>query len=136
MFGSRNNFFTQEPAILIEAKANLITILKIRGRSNTDINKYLKAYDFFTMYPSKYDGATIVKDLVDVRTENGYLDCDAMLHDYEYIKGANRNFKKKWKADIDYIKGMEKNGKGVRIFRLMLLTITGIVFVPYVLLKK
>jgi hypothetical protein len=59
-----------------------------------------------------------------------------MVHDYEYIKGANRNFIKKWKADLRYIKNMEKNGKGIRIFRLFLLTITGIIFVPYCFFKN
>ena len=53
----------------------------------------------------------------------------------EYINGANRSFTKKWNADIRYIKNMEANGKGIRVFRLSLLTIIGIVFVPYCFLK-
>ena len=65
----------------------------------------------------------------------GELDLDAMVHDYDYINGANRNFIKKWKADIKYIKNMERNGKGIRVFRLLLLTIIGIVFVPYCFIK-
>ena len=73
----------------------------------------------------------MVKDLVDM----GELDLDAMVHDYDDIHGANRNFIKKWKADIKYIKNMERNGKGIRVFRLLLLTIIGIVFVPYCFLK-
>ena len=82
-------------------------------------------------HPNKFDGATIVKDLVDI----GKLDLDAMVHDYDYIHGANRNFIKKWKADIKYIKNIERNGKGIRIFRLLLLTIIGIIFVPYCFIK-
>ena len=58
-----------------------------------------------------------------------------LMNDYEYIKGANRNFIKKWKADLRYIKNMERNGKGIRVFRLLLLTIIGIVFVPYCFFK-
>ena len=83
-------------------------------------------------HPSEFDGATIVKDLVDIEE----LDLDAMVHDYEYINGANRNFINKWKADIKYIKNMERNGKGIRVFRLFLLTIIGIVFVPYCFIKN
>ena len=49
--------------------------------------------------------------------------------------GANRNFIKKWKADLRYIKNMERNGKGIRVFRLLLLTIIGIIFVPYCFMK-
>ena len=85
----------------------------------------------FVEHPTEFDGATIVKDLVDI----GELDLDAMVHDYDYINGANRNFIKKWKADIKYIKNMERNGKGIRIFRLLLLTIIGIIFVPYCFIK-
>ena len=82
--------------------------------------------------PSKFDGATIVKDLVDIEE----LDLDAMVHDYDYLHGANRNFIKKWNADIRYIKNMEANGKGIRVFRLLLLlAIIGIVFVPYCFIK-
>ena len=59
-----------------------------------------------------------------------------LMNDYEYIKGANRNFIKKWKADLRYIKNMERNGKGIRVFRLLLLTIIGIIFVPYCFIKN
>lgn len=97
----------------------------------SDISDYLNAFDYFIRHPNKFDGATIVKDLVDI----GELDLDAMVHDYDYIHGANRNFIKKWKADIKYIKNMERNGKGIRIFRLFLLTIIGIIFVPYCFIK-
>ena len=63
------------------------------------------------------------------------LDLDAMVHDYEYINGANRNFIKKWNADIRYIKNMEANGKGIRVFRFLILTLLGIFFVPYCYIK-
>lgn len=45
-------------------------------------------------HPNKFDEATIVKDLVDI----GELDLDAMVHDYDYINGANRNFIKKMES--------------------------------------
>ena len=59
------------------------------------------------------------------------LDLDAMLHDYEYITGSNRNIVKKFKSDLKYIKNMEKNGKGIRVVRFILLTIAGIGTIPY-----
>ena len=104
----------------------------LKGRKSHEISEYLKAFDYFVEHPTEFDGATIVKDLVDI----GELDLDAMVHDYDYIHGANRNFVKKWKADIKYIKNMERNGKGIRIFRLLLLTIIGIIFVPYCFFKN
>ena len=87
----------------------------------------MNAYNYFTTHPSEFDGATIVKDLVDF----GELDLDAMLHDYDYITGSNRNIVKKFKADLKYIKNMEKNGKGIRVVRFILLTIAGIFTIPY-----
>ena len=137
MFGSKNNFFFQSTRILERAKKDLKTVLTLKARSKSDIKSYLIAFDYFVLNPYKFDGATIVKDLIDLRVfETGqYLDSDAMLHDYDYITGANKNFVKKWKADIAYIKNMELNGKGIRIPRLIILTLTGILFVPYKLLK-
>ena len=131
MLGSRNNFFSQDLVVLKKARTDLERLLLIKRRSKTDIQQYLKAYDYFVVNPKEYDGATIVKDLVDVRTAGGYLDADAMLHDFDYLMGANLNFVKKWKADKKYIIGMEMNGKGVRVTRMIILTLIGIIFVPY-----
>lgn len=136
MFGSKNTFFEQTDLQLKYAGTDLAKLLQIKGRSLGEIKEYMQAYKFFKLNPERYDGATIVKDLVDVRSNGKYLDADAMLHDFEYIQGANVNFKKKWKADVKYIKNMEKNGKGVRITRFVLLTITGVLFVPYVIIKN
>lgn len=136
MFGSRNNFFFQDLVILKKARTDLERLLLIKKRSKTDIQQYLKAFDYFVVNPKDYDGATIVKDLVDIRTSSGYLDSDAMLHDYEYLMGANLNFIKKWKSDKKYTIGMEKNGKGVRIVRMIILTIIGVFFVPYKYITK
>jgi hypothetical protein len=126
MFWSRDLTFFKNKKELDILRKEMIHLLNIKSRSKEDINLYKIAFDYFRSYPDQFDGATIVKDLVDI----GELDLDAMVHDYEYIKGANRNFIKKWKADLKYIKNMEKNGKGIRVFRLFLLTIIGIVFVP------
>lgn len=86
-----------------------------------------KAISNFEAGKFSYDGATFVKDLNDLPN----LDLDAMLHDYQYLCGANKSFIRKWHSDLDYIKNMEKNGKGIKVFRLLLLTLVGIVFVPY-----
>ena len=131
MFWSRDDTFFESKIELSILRLKIQKLLKIKNRSHQDIELYLSAFDYFRKYPEKFDGATIVKDLVDI----GELDLDAMVHDYEYIMGANRNFIKKWEADLKYIKNMEKNGKGIRVFRLFLLTIIGIIFVPYCFIK-
>ena len=132
MFWSRDDTFKKSKTELDILRKNIEAYLHIKERKMSDISDYLNAFDYFTIHSDKFDGATIVKDLVDI----GELDLDAMVHDYDYINGANRNFIKKWKADIKYIKNMERNGKGIRVFRLLLLTIIGIVFVPYCIIKN
>ena len=131
MFWSKDDTFKKSKQELDILRKNIEAYLHIKERKMSDISDYLNAFDYFTIHSDKFDGATIVKDLVDI----GELDLDAMVHDYDYINGANRNFIKKWKADIKYIKNMERNGKGIRVFRLLLLTIIGIVFVPYCFIK-
>lgn len=131
MFWSKDNTFKKSKIELNILRKNIKAYLHIKERKMSDISDYLNAFDYFIGHPTEFDGATIVKDLVDI----GELDLDAMVHDYDYIHGANRNFIKKWKADIKYIKNMERNGKGIRVFRLLLLTIIGIVFVPYCFIK-
>ena len=131
MFWSKNNTFKKDSFEVKVIKQNMVKLLELKKRSDKDINLYLEAFTYFEKYPTKFDGATIVKDLDDLPN----LDLDAMVHDYEYLNGANRSFIKKWKADIRYIKNMEANGKGIRVFRLLLLTIIGIIFVPYCYIK-
>ena len=132
MFWSKDDTFKKSKQELDILRKNVKAYLNIKERKMSDISDYLNAFDYFTVHSDKFDGATIVKDLVDI----GELDLDAMVHDYDYINGANRNFIKKWKADIKYIKNMERNGKGIRVFRLLLLTVIGIVFVPYCFIKN
>ena len=129
MFFSKDNTFYKSKEELQYLLNDIIKILTIK--KNKNIEQYIIAFNYFVNNPSKFDGATIVKDLVDI----GELDLDAMVHDYEYINGANRNFIKKWNADIRYIKNMEANGKGIRVFRFFILTLLGIFFVPYCYMK-
>jgi hypothetical protein len=132
MFGSKNNTFFKSKNELDLIEYDMSQILLLKGRSLEDIVKYKSAFEYFRIFPHKFDGATIAKDLNDLPN----LDLDAMLHDYEYLQGANKSFIKKWRSDFRYIKNMERNGKGIRVFRLLLLTISGLVFVPYCILFR
>lgn len=72
-------------------------------------HKYLKAFDYFVKNPTKYDGATIVKDIVNVRG----LDLTALKHDYDYIVLLPKYSGLKWlKAkflfDWNYAKNIEE----------------------------
>lgn len=127
MFGSKNNTFYKSKAELDLLEYDMSQLLLLKGRNIEDIVDYKRAFEYFRIFPFKFDGATIVKDLNDLPN----LDLDAMLHDYEYIRGANKDFVKKWYCDMRYIRNMEKNGKGIRIFRLLLLTLIGMLYVPY-----
>jgi hypothetical protein len=133
MIKSKNDFFKKDKYQLLSLKMEVYKLLFIKRRNHKEILEYLEAFDYFIEHPDKYDGATIVQDLCDIPR----LDLDAMLHDYEYIvKGANRDFVKKWKSDLKYIQYMQKNGKGLRIIRMIALTLIGIVYVPYNLIVK
>lgn len=132
---SKSKFFEQSREALLEKCQLLELVLKDRNVSKKTRNEILDIYDIFKNYPTiyKFDGATIVKDLNDLPN----LDLDAMYHDFQYIfEGANRNFIKKFKSDLKYIKNMEKNGKGIRVTRFILLTLSGIIFVPYSIIKN
>jgi hypothetical protein len=133
MIKSKNDFFKKDKYQLLSLKMEVYKLLFIKRRNHKEILEYLEAFDYFIQHPDKYDGATIVQDLCDIPR----LDLDAMLHDYEYIvNGANRDFVKKWKSDLKYIQYMQKNGKGLRIIRMIALTLIGIVYVPYNLIIK
>ena len=124
---SKSDFFKQDRETLAEYRYQLLMMLKYKGRNEEDIDLYIQAYDFFCRFTTKFDGATIVKDLCDLPK----LDIDAMVHDYECLIGANRNFIKWFKSAWKYFENMRKNGKGNQIFRFVLVCIAGVVFVPY-----
>lgn len=127
MFWSKNNTFFKSKSDLDNLYYDMEVLLRIKGRSEEDILKYKNAFNFFRTFPHKFDGATIVKDLNDLPN----LDLDAMLHDYEYLCGANKSFTFKLISDYSYIRNMEKNGKGIRVVRFVLLSLVGLIFVPY-----
>ncbi len=135
MYGSRNDFFKQSKDKLTKQRRLLVNVLSALDRSESDKAEYLFAFNYFCNNPEDYDGATIVKDLVDVRRGECYLDADAMLHDYEYIIGEADTIKSRWICDKKYIKNMELNGKGIRIPRLIILTVYGVITISYKKIK-
>ena len=87
-------------------REKMVILLQIKDRTPAEISNYCAAYDFFCKFTTKFDGATFVKDLCDLPK----LDLDAMLHDYECLIGANRNYKRWYKAVWNYYENMRKNG--------------------------
>lgn len=135
MLGSKSHFFHQSVEVLSSKRRQVVQLLKLKGYHDTEIAIYIKAYNYFCQNPAQFDGATIVKDLVDIPG----LDLDAVLHDYQYIHhNVAANFVTKWKADWLYAKGQERKGKGQysAFSRFIGLTIIGIVFVPYARIKR
>lgn len=138
--GSKNYFFTGQNYTEMQIARNiLMNALDCKERSISHIEEYLEAFDFFATQGNgnKFDGRTLLKDLPDIRIGRFYLDADAMLHDYEYIMGANRNMRKKLKSDWKYVKNMERNSKGsIRVVTLLLLFIITPFYVPYNIYKN
>lgn len=124
---SKSTVFERSTEELDTLESDLIKLLSLKKRTTQDIQLYKDAFLFFRHYTTKFDGATIAKDLEDLPK----LDADAVVHDYECLIGANRNYIKWFKAAWRYFENMRKNGKGNQIFRLLLLFIVGIFFVPY-----
>jgi len=110
MLGSKNYFFYQLNSVLYKKRLELRQTLSYFGIQ--DLTIWLNAYDYFCLYPHKYDGATIVKDLATIQG----LDACAMVHDYRYLHiekwWSINGLKSKLKADLEYGKNMELTGKG------------------------
>jgi hypothetical protein len=125
MLLSKNSFFKQEESVLKIKREVVKDYLEIK---EVDPTKYLIAYDYFCIHQKDFDGATIVKDLLDIPE----LDLNAMLHDYRYI--TDFGVIKKFKWDWEYFEGMNKLGKGYRAGRYIALLISSIFFIPYKLI--
>lgn len=135
MFLSTNSFFEQDERILVKRKRDVGKLLRIKGYNYEQVGIYLKAYDYFTLNPKQFDGATFVKDLEDIPN----LDLDAMLHDYHYlVLNVSSNLWQKTTADWIFSKGQEKKGKGIYApySRFLGLTLLGIFVLPYSLFKR
>lgn len=135
MLFSRSEYFKQSKEALHVDRINVNVLLTIKGYNKKSVDIYTKAFDYFVANPNDFDGATVVKDLVDIHG----LDLDAMLHDYHYIVyKAATNFRTKWISDWLYAKGQERKGKGQysSFSRFIGLSIIGVIFVPYSILTK
>lgn len=135
MFGSKSTFFSQPIVVLTQTRKAIRRLLDSKGYTKKEIEIYHRAYDFFCRNPSMYDGATVVKDLMDVPG----IDLDALLHDYHYlVYSAATHPIMKWKADWILAKGGERKGKGSysSYSKFIALTLTGIVFIPYSYFKR
>jgi len=134
MLGSNSKYFHKSSEELMLDKLKVNTLLLIKGYNQNQVDIYLKAFDYFTENPSGFDGATIVKDLIDIPG----LDLDAMLHDYHYIQyNVASSFLVKFKADWIYAKGQEKKGKGQysAFSRFIGLTIIDLPLILYKIIK-
>lgn len=128
MLGSSSKFFHQTPGALEEKRFEVEMLLILKGYTDKEIDPYLEAYDYFCTDIDGFDGATVVKDLCDIPN----LDLDALLHDYRYLVQHAGHFPvSKWNADLEYLRGMEKKGKGLRIGRFVGLTIVSVILIPY-----
>lgn len=111
MFWSKSDFFKQNIETLIKKRKEVIFLLDAKEISS---KYYLSAFDYFVINPTEFDGATIVKDLKDIKG----LDLSAMVHDYQYIveltkyKGISW-LKVKTRMDWNYGRSMELLGKGI-----------------------
>ena len=129
---SKSNFFLQDRETLAEKRHQIIMVLRFKGLNTAEINKFTQAYDYFRNNPKKFDGATIVKDLHDIKE----LDLKAMLHDYECLMGANSSFRLWYVSAYDYYLNHFKLGNGNQILRFLGLCVLGIFFVPYCKIKN
>lgn len=135
MFGSKSDYFNQDSAILKENREHLEEILRdIWDRNENVIKLYLDAYDYFTLNPKRFDGATIVKDVKIIKD----LDIWAMIHDYMYIiYNVSVSWEYKYYSDLIYAKEMEIMGQAAIVSwgRFAGLIFFGhLLFTPYQLL--
>jgi hypothetical protein len=136
MLGSTAKIFNQlSDKQLKELRYRMFMLLTAKEYSMSQIAIYQKAFDYFVINKTSFDGATIVKDLKDV----GGLDLDAMLHDYHYIVyNCGANLYVKWHCDRLYAIQMERKGKGEwsAWSRFAGLIVSSIFWTPYVALKR
>jgi hypothetical protein len=106
-----NNYFTQPIEILSRHKEIMVLKCEVAGLPK---QPYIDAFDYFCIYPSKFNGATGVNDLCDIRPIGfSCLDMSAMAHDYHYVfLNAGVNWKYKQLSDKIYAHSMRMLGKG------------------------
>jgi hypothetical protein len=132
---SKSDYFHQKKYNLILNWASLIDNLLIDFNfSRLDKIRFRNAYNYFIENPNRFDGATIVKDITQIKG----LDIPAMIHDYSYIHAPN--LKHRLIADWEYSQDMRKfeiawTTAYSRMAILMIINLTGIYNI-YKLFKK
>jgi hypothetical protein len=129
---SKNEFFTQSKKDLEHCKKLLSLQLRNYGRSSKDIDRILRAYDYYCENPKDYDGTTVARDLFDIRYNRFKLSSSSLYHDYYWqVLRANKNLILNWKSNWLYFTDLLYNGKGAQLTRLILLSIVSVPFVVY-----
>jgi len=85
---STSNYFEQSKANLSLGKEDMMWLLNNRGFTEDQQDYFVLAYEYFCLFPDKYDGATQSQDLIDVLSRQESFDgleLSAMLHDWIYI---------------------------------------------------
>ena len=131
IFRSKSNFFLQpgksveeRRKFLSEKRKDVDTLLTIWGYELSQRHIYLVAYDYFTLFPTEYNGASMTEELCDIPG----LDLDAMLHDYIYVAlKASVSWKYQVLADKLFRSEMRRRSKsswngGYRYVMLLLKT--------------
>lgn len=134
MLGSKSDFFFSSEEVLKKTKKDMLNYLELHNTNEETIKLYLDSYNFFIKNPTKFDGATILKDVEVIPN----LDIWAMIHDYMYIHyKAAANFKYKYYSDYIFSKELERTGQSWEVswVRFGLLTLSGILFTPYTYLS-
>lgn len=131
---SKSNFFNREDDLLNRDYDRMTNYLNGIESTKSQCVFYQTAYKYFRRNKDKYDGATIVKDLIHIKG----IDINAMLHDYMYLKyKVSANIYYKFLADYVYAKEMERCGKGMLAWvNFILLTISTVFWMPYVYFYK
>jgi|TARA_R110000796_G_scaffold206899_1_gene323241 hypothetical protein len=137
---SKNDFFSLPKKILDEKWLEIESNCLKKGRSEKDIAIYKKAYDYYRYNPNQYDGATFVVDLFTVKFwyegKVKKLGIANVKHDWSWqYGGANRNFIKNWSSNWEYFEDLRRDGKGVKVERLVALMIIGTLVVPFFYIK-
>lgn len=122
---------------------DIVFILKSLNIQDNKIEEYKVAFEYFLDNPEKFDGATFVKDLfilkISQRDRFGdriKLDINAMLHDYEYLRGDFYSFIKITISNLNYVKNIQACGQGLHWTRFIGLTFISLFYVPYKNIKK
>ena len=106
-----SNYFKQSHTTLVAKRQELVDLLLIKGLKE---GNYFKAFDYFVEHPDRYDGATGVKDLTDMKG----LSLASMVHDWQYLHILTKYkgwkwFKIKTRFDWEYGQNLEALGKGI-----------------------